>query len=127
LEERDMFIKFNVIEKSTDEPVPEICTFNGIRYDRASHLAILSTEHSNHDYLMPVESVKEFTYLSDKLYGYLSKALIHKGFLVCLEGSAVYRVPKGSETKILNISDYKYRVKAVHDDVSFDIGKLFRK
>lgn len=122
-----MFLKFNVVENPADEPVPEICTFLGIRYDKESKLAIMSTEHDNHDYLMPVESVKAYTYLSDKLYGYLSKALITKGLMVVIGGSPVFRVKHGSVTKIEDTEKYRYDMTAIHGDSSFEIGKLFRR
>ncbi|MBQ9589724.1 MAG: hypothetical protein IJR29_06020 [Butyrivibrio sp.] len=32
----------------------EICTFYGIRYDTRYRSAILSTEHLNHDYVIPM-------------------------------------------------------------------------
>lgn len=32
----------------------EICTFYGIRYDTRYRAAILSTEHLNHDYVIPM-------------------------------------------------------------------------
>ena len=34
----------------------EICTFYGIRYDTRYRSAILSTEHLNHDYVIPMAS-----------------------------------------------------------------------
>ena len=34
----------------------EICTFYGIRYDTRYRSAILSTEHLNHDYVIPMEA-----------------------------------------------------------------------
>ena len=34
----------------------EICTFYGIRYDTRYRAAILSTEHLNHDYVIPMEA-----------------------------------------------------------------------
>lgn len=33
----------------------EICTFYGIRYDTRYRAAILSTEHLNHDYVIPMQ------------------------------------------------------------------------
>ncbi len=33
----------------------EICTFYGIRYDTRYRSAVISTEHLNHDYVIPME------------------------------------------------------------------------
>ena len=34
----------------------EICTFYGIRYDTRYRSAVISTEHLNHDYVIPMEA-----------------------------------------------------------------------
>ena len=122
-----MFLMFDVIEYPEDERIPEICTFRGIRYDKESKIAILSTEHDNHDYLMPVPSTEAFRYMTRKFYKYLSKAILKPGLMVAIGGSPVYRVEHGSYTRIANTEDYKYTVKALHEDVTFNLGKLFKK
>ena len=33
----------------------EICTFYGLRYDTRYRSAVISTEHLNHDYVIPME------------------------------------------------------------------------
>ena len=81
-----MFLRFMAVEGlGGKRAMSEICTFKGIRYDASSKIAILSTEHDNHDYLMPLEP-KVFK----------------------ISGSPLIRVESGSDTVIPNLEEYSY-------------------
>ena len=121
-----MKIKFNVIEHPADKPLPEICTFDGIRYDKESKLAILSTEHEAHDYLMPIATEEGYIHLCEKLFSFMSKSLVRQGLMVIISGSPLYRVKHGSKTVISNPGDYKYQVDGHYDGTEFSIGRLFK-
>ena len=122
-----MFLMFRVIEKPMDEPKPEICTFAGLRYNEEGHVAILSTEHTEHDYLMPIQDKKTYADICQRMYHYVSKCMMKPGLQVQIEGSPLYRVKKGSNTRIPNAEDYRYTIKAIHGESSFEIGIFSRK
>ena len=102
-----MFIQLQVEESYSKDvkPSTEICTFEGIRYDSSSGLAILSTEHNQHDYVLPMD---EATYLR-LTQGICS--LIGQGVsLINLTGSPALRVKHGSRTNPDRTKQYSYKV-----------------
>ena len=105
-----MYIRFKASDYMQKEVSTEISTFKGIRYDARGQLAILSTEHNSHDYLMPV-SPEIYELMSSELYGCMSKALMRPGFQIEIVGSPLIRVPHGSHTKVDNVNDYHYEIQ----------------
>ncbi|MBQ9360705.1 MAG: hypothetical protein IJT96_06685 [Lachnospiraceae bacterium] len=105
-----MLIRFKTVNgKPGEEPVSEICTFEGIRYEQEAEIAILSTEHRAHDYLLPMRKAVYEKFV-DTLYNTISRAMKNPGLMVEIRGSSVLRVKHGSLTRGLGIDQYKYEV-----------------
>ena len=85
-----MFIKYECTDAGSSGTTTEICTFYGIRYN-LNGFAVLSTEHSHHDYLLPM-SFQEFGRFSEKIAGFINKGVK----ILSINGSPVYRVRRGA-------------------------------
>ncbi len=82
-----MFIEFVCRDVSSDSEYTEICEFRGIRYNRQG-FAVLSTEHSNHDYLLPMDR-PNYDRFEKEVYDALDqKCLVVQG--------PIYRVRRGA-------------------------------
>ncbi len=81
------------IKKDTNDinPIPEICEFKGMRWNNYG-FAIIYTNHSRHDYIMPME--KDSYVEMEKS---IKKAYIDKARLIELSGD-VFRVNKDNYT-----------------------------
>ncbi len=102
-----MFIKYECTDAGSSGTTTEICTFYGIRYNR-NGFAVLSTEHSHHDYLLPM-SFQEFVRFSDKI-----AAFINKGEkILSISGSPVYRVRRGAMLPLDNTDLLVYDVDSL--------------
>lgn len=103
-----MFLRFMAVEGlGGKRAMSEICTFKGIRYDASSKIAILSTEHDNHDYLMPLEP-KVFEGVVDQIHGFISQSMMKPGLVLKISGSPLIRVESGSDTVIPDLEEYNY-------------------
>ena len=107
-----MFLKFNARDGSKKENSPEICTFEGIRFDADSEFAILSTEHRSHDYLMPMDR-DTYDIFAAKLYDTVSRTLMHPGAMAEIVGSPLIRVKHGSLTQWDRAETYSYDVSCL--------------
>lgn len=105
-----MFIKFNATDGVKKEYSSEICTFEGIRFDIDTEFAILSTEHTSHDYLMPMtkDVYEDFAF---ELYNAAAKSLMHPGSMVEITGTPLIRVKHGSLTQWDKTEEYVYKLK----------------
>lgn len=113
-----MFIKFKVKDPLGGEPTTEICTFEGIRYETAPSLAILSTEHSLHDYLLPMTR-DVYDRFVDELFTLVSKSLIKPGIMAIISGSPLIRVRHGSVTQVENPGVYGYALSSIYGGASW--------
>lgn len=114
-----MFLKFRSVDglkQENGEMPSEICTFEGIRFDAEWNFAILSTEHSAHDYLMPMEK-DTYTEFVEQLYTMAAMCLMRPGIMVRIEGSPLIRVKHGSMTQWDRTEQYAYSLVADRDVV----------
>ncbi len=87
-----MLIEMNIKRDISDtEPLPELSDFKGIRWNTYG-FAIIYTNHSRHDYIMPIEK-ESYIELEKKIKG----AFLEKAKLIELSGD-VYRVHKDNYT-----------------------------
>ena len=103
-----MFIRFTTVNKLAGEDASsEICTFDGIRYEQEAEIAILSTEHIAHDYLLPMKK-GVYEAFARKLYEMISETIKNPGLMIVITGSPVLRVKHGSLTRGGGLDSYKY-------------------
>ncbi len=77
-----------------DNEITEICSFHGIRYDKMNRSVVLSTEHTNHDYVIPLE---EDGYRM--LVVELERAIEEGRSIVSLEEGKVFRCRRGEKRR----------------------------
>lgn len=85
-----MYIKIHCVDYVSDKETVEICEFRGIRYDRRTDCAVLSTEHDNHDYVFPVSEPHY-----ESLIGEIEQAIRTKANMISLDNGSVFRCKKG--------------------------------
>ena len=86
-----MFILFSSLSSfESDLVTTEISTFYGIRYNR-NGFAVLSTEHSNHDYLLPMDVRHYQAFMAE-----LEEAVRKSPGGIKITGDKVYRVRRGA-------------------------------
>ncbi len=87
-----MLIELNIKKDKDDtNPLPELCEFRGIRWNNFGFV-VFYTNHSRHDYIMPLDRA-DYIQLEKKL----KAAYLKKAKLVELSGD-VYRVHKDNYT-----------------------------
>ena len=102
-----MFIKYECTDAGSSGTTAEICPFYGIRYNH-NGFAVLSTEHSHHDYLLPM-SFQEYGRFSEKI-----AVLIDKGAnILSISGSPVYRVRRGAMLPLDNADLLLYDIDSL--------------
>lgn len=103
-----MFIKYTTVNKlAGDDASSEISTFEGIRYEQEAEIAILSTEHVAHDYLLPMKKGVYEVFVR-KLYEMISETIKNPGLMIVITGSPVLRVKHGSLTRYGGMDQYRY-------------------
>ena len=85
-----MFVTYSCIENGSNAQTCEIATFYGIRYNR-NGFAVLSTEHKNHDYLMPMTH-GGYLELQEKI----TKIIRNGSGGISITGAPVFRVRRGA-------------------------------
>ncbi len=86
-----MFFVFQCIDIDAGRNTStEICSFYGIRYN-VNGFAVISTEHRNHDYLLPMKLTQY-----ESLASQLTESLKNGKNLVRLTQGSVYRVRRGA-------------------------------
>ena len=73
----------------------EICTFYGIRYDSRYRSAVISTEHLNHDYVIPMEQ-KEY----ENAVKQIMEATAAHAEMISIESGIVCRGRKGESRHV---------------------------
>ncbi|SFP79447.1 hypothetical protein SAMN04487928_10871 [Butyrivibrio proteoclasticus] len=73
----------------------EICTFYGIRYDTRYRSAVISTEHLNHDYVIPMDS-KDYETAAKQIMEAM-KAHVN---LISIENGIICRGRKGESRHV---------------------------
>ncbi|AOZ95748.1 hypothetical protein [Butyrivibrio hungatei] len=73
----------------------EICTFQGIRYDTRYKSAVISTEHLNHDYVIPMEA-KDYEAAASQIM----EAMKAHAELINIEQGIVCRGRKGESRHV---------------------------
>ncbi|WP_026507289.1 hypothetical protein [Butyrivibrio sp. MC2013] len=76
-------------QDNTEKTITEICQFQGIRYDNRYKTAVISTEHSHHDYVAPMTET-QYEKLVAQIAGAMNKAQVFY-----LKGGIVFRCRKG--------------------------------
>ena len=115
-----MFLKFKSVDGAriqSSDASDEICTFKGIRYDPERHLAILSSEQSGFEYLMPMDSTN-YAQFVDSLYTMAAMALMRPGIKVCIKGGYVIRARDNGNKRYDSISGCHYELEADRELVS---------
>ena len=103
-----MFIMYSTVNRLGEEDASkEICTFEGIRYEPDAEIAILSTEHIAHDYLLPMTK-STYEMFVRKLYDMISQTIKNPGLMIVITGSPVLRVKHGSLTRGSGVDHYRY-------------------
>ena len=106
-----MFLKFDSVDgihQGIEMAATEICTFEGIRYDAELNLAILSTEHSAHDYLMPMTH-ENYAGFVETLYTMAAMSLMRPGLMILIQGSPLIRVKHGSAAQSDGTGEHQYK------------------
>ena len=83
-----MFICMSCQDNS-EKTTTEICEFRGIRYDNRYKTAVISTEHENHDYIVPMTETRY-----EQLVDELAKAM-NEHQLIYLKNGVIFRCRKG--------------------------------
>lgn len=73
----------------------EVCTFYGIRYDSRYRSAVISTEHLNHDYVVPMEVADYEAALKQ-----IMEAMKEHAELIKIEEGVVCRGRKGESRHV---------------------------
>lgn len=102
-----MFIMYSTVNRIGEDASKEICTFEGIRYEQEAEIAILSTEHTAHDYLLPMRKGAYEAFVR-KLYDMISQTIKNPGLMIVITGSPVLRVKHGSLTRNAGMDQYNY-------------------
>jgi len=84
-----MFIKMQCLD-TYDFVLPEICSFHGFRYDKVNRSAIISTEHTHHDYIIPLDE-EDYHKLEQAIWEKISQGQQ----MIELVGGDVLRVRRG--------------------------------
>ena len=90
----------------TGEIFSELATFYGIRYNR-NGFAVLSTEHSAHDYLLPM-SGEHYTAFLEKLTSIMNNNVS----VVKITKGMIYRVRRGAMLPLDDKKNNEYDVEA---------------
>lgn len=85
-----MYIKIQCVDYVSDKETVEFCKFRGIRYDRRTDSAVLSTEHDNHDYVFPISEPQY-----ERLMGEIENVIKSGSKLMVFENGKVFRCKKG--------------------------------
>ena len=103
-----MYIIFACLSSfESDLVTTEVSTFYGIRYNR-NGFAVLSTEHSNHDYLLPMD-VRHYQLFMEEL----EKAITLNPCGVRITGDKVYRVRRGAMLHLEDKRGSLYHIESV--------------
>lgn len=73
----------------------EICTFYGIRYDTRYRSAVISTEHQNHDYVVPMDP-KDYESAANQVM----EAMKSHAVMIKIEKGIVCRGRKGESRHV---------------------------
>ncbi|MBR4670213.1 MAG: hypothetical protein IKO84_06410 [Butyrivibrio sp.] len=73
----------------------EVCTFYGIRYDSRYRSAVISTEHLNHDYVVPMDPSDY-----ENAVKQIMEAMKGQVELINIEQGVVYRGRKGESRHV---------------------------
>jgi len=73
----------------------EVCTFCGIRYDTRYKSAVISTEHLNHDYVIPMEA-NDY----ENAVRQIMEAMKNHADLINIEEGIVFRGRKGESRHV---------------------------
>ena len=102
-----MFLIYDCIDVVSSKKTGEICTFRGIRYN-ANGFAVLSTEHSQHDYLLPMSQDAYLVFFEQ------TTELIRENVRgIRLTGAPVYRVRRGAMLPMDDKTSCRYQVSAI--------------
>lgn len=100
-----MFIEY-VCHDTTGETFSELATFYGIRFNR-NGFAVLSTEHSAHDYLLPM-SAEHYKVFLDKLTATMNQNVS----VIKITKGMIYRVRRGAMLPLDDKRNNEYDVEA---------------
>ena len=102
-----MFLIYDCIDVGSSKKTGEICTFRGIRYN-VNGFAVLSTEHSKHDYLLPMSQDAYLVFFEE------TTELIQENVpCIRISGAPVYRVRRGAMLPMDDKTSYRYHVSAI--------------
>ena len=86
----------------------EFSTFYGIRFNR-NGFAVLSTEHSAHDYLLPMDDNSYESFVKE-----LEHAIREGSRAVKISGDKVYRVRRGAILPLEDKRETNYRLEILN-------------
>ena len=101
-----MYLKINCVDPFDNEMV-EICSFHGIRYDKLNRSVVLSTEHTNHDYVIPLEEDGYHMLVVE-----LERAIAKGCSIVALENGKVFRCRRGEKRR----TEYQSHIRVMEYD-----------
>ncbi len=102
-----MHVVYYCHDHDYDTVSQEISTLYGIRYNR-NGFAILSTEHKNHDYLLPMTKEAYQAFLEE-----FRQQLKENAPAVEITGGQIYRVKRGAIIHVERLAHTAYHLQSL--------------